>query len=278
MNNKKIKIGIIGLGYVGGAVKHWFEKQPRKYKLFFYDKHKVVGSIEEVNQADIIFVAVPTPFQKMGKGYDDAAIKEVLKYIKNGKVIVIKSTILPGSTETFQKLYPRKIILFNPEFLRAKTAIKDFLRPDRQIIGYASKKGKAIAARILKILPKAPYFKILKSSEAEMVKYFNNVYLANRVIFANQIYDLCRKLGINYEAVKECVVKDKRIGNSHFDVLADGYRGYAGFCFLKDSKSLIQFAKKLRVNLDLIEKADEINTKLTKKKICPVTQLRFRKI
>ncbi|PIV13152.1 hypothetical protein COZ81_02455 [Candidatus Jorgensenbacteria bacterium CG_4_8_14_3_um_filter_38_10] len=268
MANKKIKIGIIGLGYVGGAVKNWFEKQKNRYELFFYDKHKKIGSIDEVNQADIIFIAVPTPFREDGRGYDDSAVRESLKNIKDGKIIVIKSTALPGSTDRFQKLYPKKIILFNPEFLRAKTAVKDFLRPPMQLVGYTGKRSKKIAPKILNILPKASFKKIIKAREAEMVKYFINTFLATRVIFANQIYDLCRKLkGINYKMVKDCVIQDKRIGYSHFDIFSDGYRGYGGDCLLKDTKALIQYAKKLRVNLGLIEKVDEINNKLIKQKM-----------
>ena len=263
---KKIKIGIIGLGYVGGAVKNWFEKQRNRYDLFFYDKHKKIGSINEVNRGEIIFVAVPTPFHEDGQGYDDSAVRESLRNIKNGKIIVIKSTVLPGSTDKFQKFYPKKIILFNPEFLRAKTPVRDFLKPPMQFVGYTTNKSRMVAKKILNILPKAPYRKVIKAREAEMVKYFINTILAMRVIFANQIYDLCQKLGgIDYNVVKECAIQDKRIGNSHFDIFTDGYRGYGGLCLPKDTKALIQLAQKLKVNFALLQKIDEINEKLNTK-------------
>jgi len=208
---------------------------------------------------------VPTPYHENGRGYDDSAVRESIKNIRNGKIIVIKSTVLPGSTSKFQRQYPRKIILFNPEFLRAKTAKQDFLKPEMQLIGYANLKGKRIAKKILDVLPKAPYSKIIKSGEAEMVKYFINTFLATRVIFANQIYDLCKKLGdIDYEVVRQCVIQDKRIGHSHFDVLADGYRGYAGLCLPKDTKALIQLGKRLKIDLSLLQKVEEINKKLRK--------------
>lgn len=259
------KIGIIGLGYVGGAVRFWFEKNKNKFDLFLYDKYKNIGSPDEINKADIIFIAVPTPFHNDRRGYDDSAVRESLKNIKNGKTIVIKSTILPGSTDKFQKQYPKKTILFNPEFLRARTAVKDFLRPERQIVGFANERGRLVAPRVLGILPKAPYVKIIKAKEAEMIKYFSNTYLATRVVFANQIYDLCEKLGgISYEVVKDGLVHDKRIGDSHFDIFHDGYRGYSGGCFPKDVKAFLAFAKKLGVNLDLIRVADAVNEKLLK--------------
>lgn len=266
-NKKKIKIGIIGLGFVGDATRNWFLKNKNKYELFLYDKYKSIGSLGEVNKADIVFVAVPTPFRNNGKktGYDDSAVKESIKNIKNGKIVVIKSTVLPGSTERLQKLFPKKTILFNPEFLRAKTAREDFLKPDRQIIGYADKKGRMAAPKILKMLPESPYPKIIKSGEVEMIKYFNNSYLGVRVVFANQIYDLCRKLGVDYDIIKECLVQDKRIGNSHFSIFSDGYRGYGGGCLPKDINSLIQFARKKRTKLDLLEKVEEVNKRLQKK-------------
>ena len=263
---KKIKIGIIGLGYVGGALRHWFKKQPGKYEVFFYDKYKNIGSANEINQAEIIFVAVPTPFRENGRGYDDSEVENALKDIRNGKIVVLKSTILPGSTDKFQKRHPRKILLHNPEFLRAKTAVKDFLKPEKQLIGYTNLKSKRLAPKILKILPQAPHSKIVKARETEMIKYFSNTFLATRVIFANQIYDLCQKIGgINFEIVRECVGWDPRIGSSHFNIFADGYRGYSGGCLLKDTKAFIQLARKLNVDLGLLKKVEEINKKLRKK-------------
>ncbi len=261
MAKTRIKIGIIGLGYVGGAVKNWFEKNKSRYDLFLYDKFKNIGSVEEVNRADIIFISVPTPFIK-GKGYDDSAVRESIVNVKDGKIVVLKSTIMPRSTEKFQRHYPRKTILFNPEFLRAKTAAQDFLKPDRQIVGYATPKGKQAAQKVLGMLPRAPYEKIMRSTEAEMVKYFGNAFLANRVIFANQIYDICKAAGIDYETVKEGAGRDPRIGLSHFDVFDDGYRGYRGMCLPKDVKALVQFGKSVHVDMDMLQSLERINKKL----------------
>ncbi|XOA42581.1 MAG: hypothetical protein ACKKMO_02100 [Candidatus Nealsonbacteria bacterium] len=260
-SKNKYKIGIIGIGYVGGALRNWFEKE--EYPLFLYDKYKKIGSIENVNKADIVFICVPTPFYKKG-GYDDFAVSESLKNLSGKKTVIIKSTILPGSTEKFQKKFPQHKILFNPEFLRAKTAKKDFLNPKRQIIG-VTKKSKSMAQKILGILPKAPYKKIILSKEAEMVKYFSNAFLASKVVFANQIYDLCQALGIDYSIVKEVAGRDPRISHSHLDVFRDGYRGYKGGCFPKDVNSLLQLAKKLNVDFDFLKTAKKINEDLINK-------------
>ncbi len=260
----KQKVGIIGLGYVGEAVRRWFMSQKNKYELFFYDKYKKIGSIREVNKADIVFVAVPTPFHKDGEGYDDSAVHDALGNIENGKVVVLKSTVLPGSTDRFQKEYPKKTLLFNPEFLRARSAISDFLNPNRQIIGYTTEKSKKTASKILNILPRAPFMKIMKAGEAEMVKFFCNTFLATRIIFANQMYDLCKKLGIDYEVVKEYAGHDPRVGHSHFDVFYEGYRGYSQACLPKDTKALLQLAEEIGIDLSLLDKVDEINERLAK--------------
>jgi len=256
-------IGIIGLGYVGTPIKDWFETH-KECDVVAYDKFKNIGSVEEVNKADIIFIAVPTPFHENGRGYDDTAIKESLENIQDGKTVVIKSTVVPGSTEKFQKEHPKKTIICNPEFLRAKTAREDFLKPDKQIIGYASDEGKAAAEVVMKLLPQAPYMRIVRATEAELIKYFTNAYLATRVIFANQIYDLAVALGADYDVIQECVSKDPRIGESHLTVIHDGVRGVRGACLPKDLKALIQRADEVGAPLDLLKKVDEINERLRK--------------
>jgi len=111
----------------------------------------------------------------------------------------------------------------------------------------------------LDILPRAPYQKVIPSSEAEMVKYFGNAFLATKVIFANQIHDLCEKLGIDYNIVKTVASYDPRIGSSHLEIFHNGYRGYGGACFPKDMKSLLQLARRKKVNLKLLTSVDKIN-------------------
>lgn len=256
------KIGIIGFGVVGKSLKHWFDQNKKCYRIFVYDKNKKTDSIEKVNSADVIFICVPTPFHENGGGYDGSLVEKTVKKIRDGKTVVIKSTILPGSTEKLADRYPKKKIFFNPEFLRTKTARRDFMFPDMQYIGYVNDEDRRDAYEILRILPRAPYSGVIKSKEAELIKYFLNSYLATRVIFANQIYDLCEKLGINYEVIKKCVVGDKRIGDSHFDVWHEGYRGYGGHCLPKDTKSLLELAQKNDVDFELLKTVDAINKKL----------------
>lgn len=255
-----MKIGIIGVGFVGGAVRKYFAKN--KHELFLYDKYKKIGSQEEINNAEIIFIATPTPYGS--KGYDDSAVKNALVNIKGSKIVVIKSTVLPGSTNRFQKIFPKLKILFNPEFLTEKNSHKDFANPTRQIIGY-TQKSKSVAKEVMKILPRASYSEIMPSAEAEMVKYATNAFLALKVIYANEIYDVSEKLNLDYATVKNALAADKRIGNSHMDIFHDGYRGFGGHCLPKDLMSLIDFANTLEVPVPLLKQVKKINTRFAEK-------------
>lgn len=255
------KLGIIGVGMVGGVLKKYFEK--KGIRPFLYDKGKNLGSIEQINQADIIFICVPTPFSKE-KGFDLSFVEDVCRNISGEKVIVTKSTALPGTTEKLQQKYPQHKFLFNPEFLTELTADQDMEYPDRQIIGY-TKQSYNIAGDILQILPLASFERIMPATEAEMVKYFGNTWFSTKVIFANQMYDLCKKLGIHYQEVMEVVAADKRIGRTHLEVFHKDYRGYGGKCLPKDIRALIQFANDQGIDLKLHKIVEEINNQLMEK-------------
>lgn len=257
---KDLKIGIVGVGMVGGAIRKYLEEE-KNMKPFLYDTGKNLGSMEEVNKARIVFVCVPTPYRKEKGGFDLSYVKETCEKLTGKKVIVIKSTVVPGTTEKLQEEYPQHKFIFNPEFLVESRAYQDFKNPNRQIIGYTDE-SYDFANIILEILPDAPFNKKVSASEAELVKYFGNTFLATKVIFATQIYNLCRELDLNYDRIKEMALGDPRIGNSHLDIFHGGYKGYFGKCFPKDMKALIQFADKHNIDLELLKKADEINEKL----------------
>ena len=189
-------------GMVGKRVYEWFNKR-------IYPKYKVMGlslgrydySWEEINRdAEYIFVAVPTPFDWKKKEYKTDIVEGVLDKITSKKKVIIKSTIVPGTTKRLQKKYPNLYLFFNPEFLSEKTAEADFINPDRQIIGYTLKSYK-YAQEILQLLPQSPYDVIMKASEAEVCKYVNNFHGALMVVFANFFYDICENLENDFEEV-----------------------------------------------------------------------------
>ncbi len=257
---KKKKVGIVGLGMVGGALEENLSKRD-DVDLFVYDKGQKRGSVKEANKGVIVFVCVPTPYREQDGGFDLSYVEETCKNLEEEKVVVIKSTVLPGTTDYLQKKYPKHKFLFNPEFLVESKAVETMENPDRQIMGY-TKESKHLAEDVLKLLPKAPYTTTMPSKEAEMVKYFGNNFLSVKVIFGNQLFDVCQKLNIDYDMVREAVSHDPRIGPSHLEIFHGGYRGYGGKCLVKDTRALIQLADKNGVNLELLKKVEEINNKL----------------
>jgi len=254
------KVGVVGVGMVGGAMQRYLEKK-QGLELFLYDKGKGLGSHDEINKAEIVFVCVPTPYLKDGKGFDLSFVEETLSWLNGEKVVVIKSTVLPGTTEMLQQKYPNFKLLMNPEFLTEETADQDMLYPDRQIVGY-TEKSFTVAGDVLQLLPLAPFERTLPSTEAEMVKYFGNTWFSVKVSFANQMYDLCKAVGIDYDRMVEAAAADKRIGRTHLNVFHKGARGYGGKCLPKDTKAIIQLANSKGVDLKLHKAAEEINNAL----------------
>lgn len=248
------KIGIIGGGVVGLAVKNFFKDAK------VYDKFKQFSSLEEVRKQDIIFICVPTPYQN---GYDGTVVEEAVSYLKNekDKIVVLKSTVIPGTTEALQKKYPQHKFCFNPEFLDSMKAKEDFSNPDKQIVGY-TKNCRDAAEEVLNLLPKSRYMKLMSAVSAEVMKYMVNVYYATKVIFANQMYDVCVKLGVDYETVREAFEHDRRVAPGNFDVWHGGFRGFDGKCLPKDLASFIDFARSAGVKIPLLEKVQEINREL----------------
>jgi len=136
--------------------------------------------------------------------------------------------------------------------------------PDRQIVGY-TEKSLNVAKDIIMLLPLAPFERIVPAKVAETVKYFNNTWFATKVIFANQVYDVCEKMNTDYNQVSECASADKRVGPSHLRVMHKGYRGYGGKCLPKDTRAFIQLGERLGVNLKLLKQVEEINNELVAK-------------
>jgi len=253
------RIGIIGVGVVGGALRAFLEKDGLRPLL--YDPGLGLGSLADVDSADLVFACVPTPY-RAGTGFDADALYETVAGLSGSKTIVIKSTVLPGTTDGLQDQYPQHRLLFNPEFLRESSAVEDFLRPDRQIVGFARQWHRPAAEAVLRLLPRAPYEAVVPSRSAELIKYATNSFLALKVIFGNELFDLSRALGIEYEDVRDGLAADLRVGPSHLDVHDAGYRGYGGKCLPKDTMALLDLARELEAPLRLLEAAHEVNLSL----------------
>lgn len=256
---KELTIGIIGVGILGGAAKSYFED--KSYQVFCYDKFKNIGSLGEVNKADIIFICVPTP-RKADNSCDISIVDEVIGNITGiNKIVVIKSTVPPFTTDELQDKYWKQLLLFNPEFLTEKRSHKDFRSPKIQLIGY-TQKSEPVAYGISAILPVALFNKVMPAAAAEMFKYVRNCHLAVKNAFYNQIYSLCRKTGIDYGSIKEVAENDPWIGREHLDPVMDGYRGFNGKCLPKDTEAFLNWAESHGVDLSVLRQAVEFNSSL----------------
>lgn len=263
-------IGIIGFGIVGQALAYGFS-QPEiadKYHIKYYDKFKESSRLEDVvEDSEFIFICLPTPMKSDESGIDLSMIESSIAEITpktNGtnKVIVIKSTVVPGTTASFEKKYPKSNFCFNPEFLTEANYLDDFVNADRTIVGA---NNDLTSRRVIALFrQRFPHQKIFQTdtTTAEMVKYMANAFLSTKVIFANEMFNICQALGIKYEEVKEMVAADKRIGHSHMDVTTA--RGFGGKCFPKDIVALIGRAEALKVEPKLLETVWNINKKIRK--------------
>lgn len=249
------KVAIIGYGVVGKALHSWF----RHAKIYSRSKFNDWSNVKD---CDLFFICLPTPYVK-GKQYDLSAIDKVISRIEDGKIIVLKSTINPGTTDLLQKKYPNKVLMFNPEFLSELTAEQDFKNPDVQIIG-VQKQWLDFAYAVLDLLPKAPITRIILPVEAEWVKKAKNAFYAVKVIFFNELFDMVNNQDY-YETIRSILVKDPAIGDSHSIIYHKNYRGFAGKCLPKDLYALIEFAQKKGIDPKLLKVVKEININLLKK-------------
>ena len=263
-----MNIGIIGQGFVGNAI---FQKFKHFYNVLTYDlQSKLCNSnLNEIyTNCQYIFICLPTPMDKDGSCYIKIVEDELSKlstHCQNNqqeKVVIIKSTIPPGTTSKWNKKFSNLTIVFNPEFLTEANAVKDYENQNRIILGGPRKGTTPLKPVFSKIFPKA---KIIKtdSTHAEMVKYTINCFLATKVSFANEIHQICNGLDIDYDKVIEYAIYDDRLGYSHWAVPGpDGDFGYGGHCFPKDVKALIQVSLKMGLLSKILVATDEKNNQV----------------
>lgn len=234
------RIGFIGQGFIGKHMADDFET--RGYEIVRYAmEDPYIANKDVIAECDIVFIAVPTPTTP--EGFDASIIESVLPLIGKGKTAVIKSTMLPGTTEKFQAMYPDIFVLHSPEFLREKTAAEDTAHPARNIVGVPEDKPEfwERAKAVMAVLPTSPHNLLVRSNEAECIKYIGNTFLYTKLVFMNIAHDMAAAAGADWETVREAVGFDSRIGAGHTKVVFDSGRGAGGHCFIKDFEALIEY-------------------------------------
>ena len=245
-----LRVGFIGQGWIGKNYALDFET--RGFQVVRYGlEREYIANKDNLALCDVVFVAVPTPTTP--KGFDDSILRTAIAATGVGKTVVIKSTLLPGTTESIQIQYPDRIIMHSPEFLREASAQYDAAHPERNIIGITemSEAHRAAADVVLAILPHAPYELMCTAREAEYIKYAGNAFLFLKVLFANLMFDLSRAEKCDWEVIRAALGADPRIGPSHLKVMHESRpgvtpgRGAGGHCFIKDMAALRELYEKI---------------------------------
>jgi UDPglucose 6-dehydrogenase len=246
-SDKIMRIGIVGSeGIVGSTCKFGFEKVG--HDVLYHDT-KLGTSIEDVLDTEIIFICVPTPTKEDGS-CDISIVESVIEEIHSHRlqmkmekpeIIAIKSTIVPGTTESFISRYKDLQFAFVPEFLRERCAISDFTENhDACVIGTHSEE---IFEKIKIVHGKLPKkFVRLSPTEAEFVKYFTNTFNAMRIVFANSFYEICNKYDVNYTMIKDTAINMHHIPHNYLEC-NENMRGFAGVCLPKDLRVLVKMSE-----------------------------------
>ena len=257
-----MKIGIIGKGTVGKAVFEGLEYLG--HQMSFFDPAYPESELADVLNTDVVFVSVPT--NQLPNGDCDVSIVEQIvseldKEHYTG-LIAIKSTVIPGTTQRLSDFYPLLHICNVPEFLRAKTALADFIHNhDVLVIGSDREEDYDIIRKAHGPYPQQ--VACVSATEAEVIKYFNNVHHAMQVTFANITYEVCNKLGANYMNVFNAITRRDCINKAYL-MANKNPRAYGGHCLPKDTSAWNNLVKKLGIDVDLIQSVINDNEKFNK--------------
>ena len=249
------KITLAGYGFVGKAVYATFK-----------DAHNVTISDPQYNNTKIydvesagVIVCVPTPQDDDGK-CDMSYVIDVINDTPNNVPVLIKSTISLEGWKEIKDMFPAKQITFSPEFLVEATAEEDFKNQKIMYVG-----GGDIDFWLETFRTALPQITFSRAEVESLIliKYFRNSFLATKVSFFNQVHDLCKATGQDYNIVAQGITEDPRIGKSHTQVPGpDGYYGYGGHCFPKDTNAIVKTASNFEIDLSVIKTAMSYNSKV----------------
>ncbi len=274
-NKKDIRIGVIGKGFVGTAVAHGFSHQTSygaNIKIYDINPAKSQNTLEDtVNNSDFLFLSVPTPSSKDGT-MDLSVVKNALKSMNDinenkDNIVLLRSTVVPGTTKMLQEKFSNLRFVFNPEFLTERSAIFDFINQSRVILGGEKKYTKRVKELYRDRF--GEYLPVIETTfqTAELIKYMNNLFFATKVSFLNEMKLLADKIDVNWDEAVEGFILDGRIGHSHLSVPGpDGKFGFGGSCFPKDIQALINFGEKNDLEMNVLKGAWATNLKVRPEK------------
>jgi len=274
MSKSDFKIGIVGHGFLGSSLLFGFSPCLKQENIMVHDKYKDgFRTLEDTTlNSDIIFMCLPTPAFKDNGEVDLSALTENLDKMNNmvsasdDKIVVIKSTVPPGTTDGFAEKYTNLRFVMNPEFLTGAQAKNDFLNTFRIILGGPDEDVARVESLYRARFGKSVLIFNTERRSAELVKYMCNLYFTTKVTFMNMMYDVCEKMDIEYDDVRDMFFSDGRVGRSHMqvpggDLGEDGnpLRGFGNLCFPKDLKSFIFFMDGMGMDSKLLQEVWDRN-------------------
>ncbi|MBA3789274.1 hypothetical protein H0X32_02685 [Patescibacteria group bacterium] len=258
-------IGFIGQGFVGKNYADDFDR--RGYTTIRYSlEEPYISNKDRIAECDIVFIAVPTPTTP--EGFDFSIVREAIGLVGSEKIAVIKSTVIPGTTESLQKEYSDRSVFYSPEFLSEATAAHDAAHPFASVVGIGVENPthRRNAEKTLSVLAPTSLSLICKSVEAEFMKYTHNVNGYVQVIFYNIMYDLATTLGSKWSTIKEFLAVDPYINDWYTQPVHKSGRGAGGHCFIKDFAAFRElYAQKLpeqAVALSILDAVAQKNIEL----------------
>lgn len=252
------KIGIVGIGYVGDAIRTCYSDKGFSIVCIDVDPNKSTGTYQDLKDCEAVFVCVPSPSKDNGE-CDTSILNSVLYLLKDYKnVIISKTTATAQFYERVQEVYPNLVHV--PEFLTANNAVRDFSQQEEIIVGGNVLAYQREAERILRAVQPIKNVILCSIGEASLSKYIINSFLATKVIYMNEMAQLATAHGYNWRKISMLINTDPRIGCSHMQVPGpDGQYGFGGMCFPKDTNALVKYANKLGVQLSVLKTAIKKN-------------------
>jgi UDPglucose 6-dehydrogenase len=261
-----MKVGIVGIGAVGAAMAKLFPD------AVVYDEPKGIGTREVIDGCDVAFVCVPTPASADG-GCDTSIVESVVGWIR-APVIVIRSTVSVGTTRLLAERYGKRVV-FQPEYGPAETPDHPFndLRKVRWVVLGGAREDCAVAIRAWQEAYSADITIMQTTPEtAELCKYMENAFLALKVTFCNEFFELAQRFGVDYNELREAWLLDPRIGRTHTFVRPDG-RGFGGRCLPKDLDAIVRAAESAGYDPDLLREIQRSNERFrTRRPLVPVSR------